>query len=70
MEGPMMAMDATVNKPENYGLRAGWSGFMGGMMTFVRVLPPETYDHIMQLRQEQSSGKPQQQTPAMEHNDE
>jgi hypothetical protein len=70
MEGPMMAMDATVDKPENYGLRPGWSGFMGGMMTFVRVLPPETYDHIMQLRQEQNGAKPAQQMPAMEHNDE
>jgi hypothetical protein len=70
MEGPMMAMDAMVDKPENYGLRAGWSGFMGGMMTFVRVLPPDQYDHIMQLRRKQHAGKPTQQMPAMEHNDE
>ncbi len=70
MEGPMMAMDAMVDKPENFGLRPGWSGFMGGMMTFVRVLPPETYDHIMQLRQKQNAGKPAQQMPTMEHNDE
>ncbi|GAC1435948.1 MAG: hypothetical protein NVS1B11_24520 [Terriglobales bacterium] len=40
MEGPMMAMDKMVDKPENFGLRPGWSGFMAGMMTFVRVLPP------------------------------
>jgi manganese oxidase len=70
MEGAMMAMDAMVDKPENYGLRAGWSGFMGGMMTFVRVLPPDQYDHIMQLRQKQHAGKPTQQMPAMEHNNE
>ncbi|MGB8541776.1 MAG: copper oxidase [Candidatus Acidiferrales bacterium] len=70
MEGPMMAMDAMVDKPENYGLRPGWSGFMGGMMTFVRVLPPDRYDHIMQLRQKQNAGKPSQQTSAMEHNHE
>jgi hypothetical protein len=38
MEGPMMAMDQVVDKPENFGLRPGWSGFMAGMMTFVRVL--------------------------------
>ncbi len=47
MEGPMMAMDAMVDRPENYGLRAGWSGFMQGMMTFVRVLPPDKYDEII-----------------------
>ena len=42
MEGPMMAMDRMVEKPENYGLKPGWSRFMQGMMTFVRVLPPES----------------------------
>lgn len=47
MEGPMMAMDKMLEKPENYGLRPGWSGFMQGMMTFVRVLPPDKYDEIM-----------------------
>ena len=47
MEGPMMAMDEMVDRPENYGLRAGWSGFMQGMMTFVRVLPPDTYDEVI-----------------------
>jgi manganese oxidase len=70
MEGPMMAMDAMVDKPENYGLRSGWSGFMGGMMTFVRVLPSDQYDHIIRLRQKQNAGKPTQQMLAMEHNDE
>jgi len=47
MEGPMMAMDEMVDRPENYGLRTGWSGFMQGMMTFVRVLPPDTYDEVI-----------------------
>lgn len=47
MEGPMMAMDDMVDRPENYGLRAGWSGFMQGMMTFVRVLPPDKYDEVI-----------------------
>ena len=70
MEGPMMAMDQMVDKPENFGLRPGWSGFMAGMMTFVRVLPPDQYDHIMELRQKQNGVKPPQQTPAMEHNHE
>jgi len=47
MEGPMMAMDKMVAKPENYGLPDGWSGFMQGMMTFLRVLPPNEYDEVM-----------------------
>ncbi|MGC2658328.1 MAG: copper oxidase, partial [Bryobacteraceae bacterium] len=48
MESPMMAMDEKVAKPQNYGLRPGWSGFMQGMMTFVRVLPPAEYDQVME----------------------
>lgn len=55
MEGPAMAMDKMVEKPENYGLRPGWSGFMQGMMTFVRVLKPEQYDKIMSLRERQKN---------------
>jgi hypothetical protein len=54
MEGPMMAMDEMVSKPQNYGLRPGWSGFMQGMMTFLRVLPPDQYDRVMErIRQGQ-----------------
>ncbi|MDE3181657.1 MAG: copper oxidase [Acidobacteriota bacterium] len=49
MEGLHMAMDEAVWKPENYGLRPGWSGFMQGMMTFVRVLPPAEYDKVTAL---------------------
>ena len=58
MEGPAMAMDKMVEKPENYGLRPGWSGFMQGMMTFLRVLRPEMYDKVMALRERQK-GKPE-----------
>jgi hypothetical protein len=49
MEGPMMNMEHTamLNKPENLGLRAGWSASMQGMMTFVRVLPPDKYDEVI-----------------------
>lgn len=47
MEGPMMVMDQAVERPENYGLNAGWSGFMQGMMTFVRVLEPDKYDEVI-----------------------
>jgi hypothetical protein len=68
MEGPMMAMDKMVDKPENFGLRPGWSGFMAGMMTFVRVLPPEKYDHIMELREKQKGREPMKMDmPGMEH---
>jgi hypothetical protein len=62
MEGPMMAMDKMVEKPENFGLRPGWSGFMQGMMTFLRVLPPDRYDQIMDLIRR---GQPA--TPDMRH---
>ena len=47
MEGPMMNMESLVDKPENLGLRPNWSRFMQGMMTFVRVLPPEQYDRVV-----------------------
>ncbi len=46
METAMMAIDDKVAKPENDGLPSGWSGFMQGMMTFVRVLPPERYANV------------------------
>jgi manganese oxidase len=58
MEGPVMAMDEMIEKPETYGLRPGWSGFMQGMMTLVRVLPPDQYDHIVKLRNEQDEKSP------------
>jgi hypothetical protein len=68
MEGPMMAMDQMVDKPENFGLRPGWSGFMAGMMTLVRVLPPDKYDQIMELRKKQEGNKPMKMDmPGMEH---
>jgi FtsP/CotA-like multicopper oxidase with cupredoxin domain len=53
MEGPMMIMDKQVDKPETSGLPAGWSGFTGGMMTLVRVLPSEQYEKIMGLKARQ-----------------
>ena len=65
MEGPAMAMDKLVEKPENYGLRQGWSGFMQGMMTFLRVLPPDMYEKVMALRERQKE-KPQA-MPDMQH---
>jgi hypothetical protein len=47
MEGPMMNMDTLVEKPENYGLRPDWTRYMQGMMTFLRVLPPNKYDEVV-----------------------
>ena len=68
MEGPMMAMDQMVDKPENFGLRPGWSGFMAGMMTFVRVLPQDKYDQIMELQKKRKGNKPMKMDmPGMEH---
>jgi hypothetical protein len=43
----MMPMDAAVAKPENNYLAPGWSASLSGMMTLVRVLPPNKYDKLM-----------------------
>jgi manganese oxidase len=59
MEGPMMQMDQAVERPENYGLAPGWSGYMQGMMTFIRVLPPEKYDEVIsRMKQAQRKNDP------------
>ncbi len=49
MEGPMMNMERhpMLHIPENHGLRPGWSQYMQGMMTFLRVLPPPQYDEVV-----------------------
>jgi len=52
-----MPMDEGVDKPENYGLAKNWSAGMMGMMTLVRVLPPDKYDHIMHLVAERDAKK-------------
>jgi FtsP/CotA-like multicopper oxidase with cupredoxin domain len=49
-----MAMDEMVAKPETYGLRKGWSGGTMGMMTIVRVLKPELFDRIQELKAAQA----------------
>jgi hypothetical protein len=59
MEGPMMMMDAAVDRAENYGLKPGWSGYMQGMMTFVRVLEPNQYDDVIsRMKQARRSNDP------------
>jgi len=50
-----MPMDEEVTKPETYGLPKDWSAALGGMMTLVRVLPPDKYDEIMALVKETGS---------------
>ena len=54
MEGDMMAMDREVSKPETLGLPPGWSGYVGGMMTLLRVMPPDRYDEVMKLKVRQN----------------
>jgi FtsP/CotA-like multicopper oxidase with cupredoxin domain len=59
MEGPAMAMDHMVDKPENFGLRPGWSGYMMGMMNFMRVLPPDKYEAVIaRMKQAQRPNDP------------
>ena len=50
----VMVMDQMVAKPETYGLRPGWTGGTMGMMTIVRVLKPELFDRIQELKAEQA----------------
>lgn len=52
-----MPMDQMFDKPETFGLRKGWSGGMMGMMTIVRVLPPDRYDEIQRRIQETKEGR-------------
>jgi manganese oxidase len=59
-----MGMDEAVAKPETHGLPRNWSANMMGMMTLVRVLPPEKFDEIMDLKRRGAVDKP---APAMEH---
>ena len=53
-----MGMDELVAKPETHGLAPNWSAGMMGMMTLVRVLPPERYDEIMAMKQMPGEKKP------------
>jgi hypothetical protein len=42
----IMIMDKEVAKPHTYGLPSGWTASMMGMMTLIRVLPPNMYDEV------------------------
>jgi len=61
-----MGMDELVTKPETVGLPPNWSAGMMGMMTLVRVLPPEKYDEIMALKKQNPEKKPEAK-PASPH---
>ncbi len=39
----------------NLGLPPGWSGYVGGMMTLVRVLPAAQYEKIVELKNSQEN---------------
>lgn len=54
-------------KPENFGLRKGWTGGMMGMMTLVRVVTPEVYDKIMDLKVQNPKPPQQPAQPAHQH---
>jgi hypothetical protein len=63
----VMVMDEAVAKPETYGLSPGWSGALMGMMTLVRVLPPDKYEEVMAKIREGRREKPPQAPPAHKH---
>src|SRR5262247_1516763 len=54
----MMIMDDDVAKPETSGLARGWTASMMGMMTLVRVLPPDKYEKIMGIIKEGKKPEP------------
>jgi manganese oxidase len=63
----VMVMDEAVAKPETYGLAPGWSGALMGMMTLVRVLPPDKYEEVMAKVRQGRQEKPPQSQPAHKH---
>ena len=50
----MVMDDLFKDKPETYGLRSGWTMAMMGMMTLVRVMEPELFDRVQELRARQA----------------
>ncbi len=58
-----MIMDEEVAKPETYGLPPRWTASMMGMMTLVRVLPPDVYEEV-QRRIREGIAEPPTGSPA------
>ncbi|HEY7912533.1 MAG TPA: copper oxidase, partial [Blastocatellia bacterium] len=54
-----MFMDKEVAKPETNGLAPGWSAALQGMMSLVRVLPPDKYEKIMAAIKQGKTEQPQ-----------
>ncbi len=50
-----MPMDHLIDKPETHALRKDWTASMMGMMTLVRVLPPDLFDEIERMRRARSA---------------
>ncbi len=63
-----MPMDEAINKPETYGLAKDWTAATMGMMTYVRVLPPDKYEEIMAMIREGKTVKPPS-SPTHKHHD-
>ena len=61
-----MPMDEMFVKPETYGLRPGWSAGVMGMMSLVRVLPPDRYEEVMARVREGRTEEPREQ-PSHHH---
>ena len=39
-----------IGSPKPTACRPGWTGAMMGMMTLIRVLPPDLFDKIQELK--------------------
>lgn len=55
-----MPMDAAIRTPETYGLAQNWTAGMQGMMSLIRVLPPDKYDAIMARVRNNKPNQPMQ----------
>lgn len=63
----VMFMDKEVAKPETYGLPPGWTGSFMGMMTMVRVLPPDMYEEVTRRVREGITEPPKGQAMGQGH---
>ena len=65
-----MFMDKEVAKPETNGLAPGWSAGLQGMMSLIRVLPPDKYEEIMAAVKEGRVEQPRTQQEQHKHDEE
>jgi hypothetical protein len=64
-----MFMDKEVAKPETNGLPPGWSAGLQGMMSLIRVLPPDKYEGIMAAVKEGRVEQPRTQQEQHKHDE-